>query len=408
MLHRIAGKGKSDLEHELWYQLGLVYRDRVGDRDRAVDAFKMASNARPDDLKDRHILSELYEVTERYDEAIEQQRFILERDPLKLEPYRALYRLFLYKRSYDEAWCAAAAMAFMRKADPEEQRFFDDYRPSGILQVKGRLSNDHWIRYLLHPQQNLYVSKILEGISGAALKAKIAQLGPGYKAPDKKYKEDVATSTITFARTFGWTGQVLGVPAPELYVRNEDPGGLAALPLEPRASQAGRAVLSGFQPQELAFICGKHLAGYRPELYIRNLFPAHTDLTVMLFAGVTIAAPNAPLPQEIASNVRSTAQVLNQFMDTQAREYLRTVVKRFIADGARANIKQWNKAAELTSCRAALLVSGDLEIARKIIGTEPATPELGPADKMKDLLVFMLSERYAALRLALGINIPID
>ena len=29
MLHRIAGKGNGDLEHTLWHQLGLIYRDRL-------------------------------------------------------------------------------------------------------------------------------------------------------------------------------------------------------------------------------------------------------------------------------------------------------------------------------------------------------------------------------------------
>jgi tetratricopeptide (TPR) repeat protein len=408
MLHRIAGKGKLELEHELWYQLGLVYRDRIQDRDKAIDAFKMASHTKPEELNDRRILSELYEVSEQYDEAILHQRFILESDPLKIDPYRSLYRLFLYKRSYDEAWCAAAAMAFLRKADAEEQRFYEDYRPQGILQVKGRLSNEHWAKLLLHPKLNVFIAKILEAVAPAALKAKITQLGSSYKLPDKKFKQDVATSTITFARTFGWAAQVLGIPIPELYVRSDIPDGLEVLVADPRASEAGRAVLSGFQPPELAFICGKHLAAYRPELYLRNLFPGQNDLTVMLFAGVMIGAPNTPLPQEVASNVQATAAALNQFMDAQAKEYLRTVVKRFIQEGAKANIKQWMAAAELTTCRAGLLVSGDLEIAKKILSSERATPELSAADKMKDLLIFMLSEQYATLRKALGINIPVD
>ncbi len=405
MLHRIAGKGETDLEHELWYQLGLIYRDRIQDRERAVDAFKMASRAKPDDMRDRRILSELYEVTEQFDNAIEEQQYILSQDPLKLDPHRALYRLYLHKRDYDAAWCSAAAMAFMRKAEPEEQRFYEDYRPEGILQVKGRLNDELWLKHLFHEKQNIYISKILEAVAGAALKAKIAQLGPNYRPPDKKFKQDVATSTITFARTFGWAAQVLNVPIPELYVRNDQPGAITALATEPRASEAGRTVLSGFQPPELAFICGKHLATYRPELYIRNLFPAHSDLMVMLFAGVTIAAPKTPLPQELATNVRSTAQALAQFMDAQTREYLRTVVKRFIEDGAKANIKRWNQGAELTACRAALLVCGDLEIAKKLISAERASPDLSAADKMKELLTFSVGSDYLALRKALGVNI---
>ncbi len=408
MLHRIAGKGKTDLEHSLWYQLGLVYRDRIQDRDKAIDAFKMASHTKPTDLTDRRILSELYEVSEQYDEAIEEQRYILEQDPLKIDPYRSLYRLFLYKRAYDEAWCAASVMSFLRKADEEEQRFYEDYRPQGMLPVQGRLSNDHWVKLLLHPKLNVYLSQIFVGVVKAAIQAKLAQLGPGHKPPDKKYKQDIQSSTITFVRSFGWSSQVLGVPMPELYLRNDQPGGLEALVADPAASQAGRSVLSGHQPPELAFLTGKHLATYRPELYIRNLFPGKSDLTVMLFAGVIIGAPNTPLPQEIASNVHATAKALNQHLDAQSREHLRSVVKRFVADGAKANIKRWNEAAELTACRAALLLTGDLEVAKKMLSAERGTPELTAAEKMKDLLVFMVSEQYSALRAALGVKIPVE
>ena len=100
----------------------------------------------------------------------------------------------------------------MRKAEPEEQQFYEDYRPQGILQVRGRLNDELWQKHLFHERQNYYISKILEAVSGAALKAKIAQMGANYRAPDKKFKQDCATSTITFARTFGWAAQVLNVP----------------------------------------------------------------------------------------------------------------------------------------------------------------------------------------------------
>lgn len=409
MLHRIAGKGQTDLEHELWYQLGLVYRDRIQDQSKALDAFKVASHTKPDDLRDRRILSELFEVNERYDEAIEQQLYVLNQDPLNLDPYRALYRLYLYKRSYDSAWCVAAAMAFMRKADPEEQRFYEDWKPQGLLKVQGRLNNEYWVRYLLHPDLNLYVSKIFEAISNAALKAKVAQAGSPISPSDKRIVgDDFRNSTLQFARTFGWAAQVLGLPIPELVVRNDQPISVNALASEPKASEAGRAVLSGLSAPECAFVSAKHLASYRPELYVRNLFPAQAELTVMLFAGVVIAEPGTPLPQELVSNVRATAAALTQYMDAHSREVLATFVKRFVEDGAKVNIKRWSRAAELTAGRAALLLTGDLEVAKKVVSGEKATADLSAADKMKDLLVFSVSPEYSALREALGVAIRVE
>lgn len=408
MLHRIAGKGNTDLEHTLWHQLGLIYRDRLQRSEEAIEAFKMATTIKPDDIMQHQILAELYEVNERFDEAIEEQRKILETDPLKVDPYRALYRLYLQKRSYDEAWCLAAAMAFMKKIDGEEKQFFEDYKPQGMLAVKGRLGNDHWVKFLFHADENIYISKIMEMIAPAALQAKIAQLQTQGKLPtlDKRFKQDPATSTVTFAKTFGWAAQVLGIPSPELYVRNDVPGSIVAVPAVPPASLAGQTVLTGFQPQELTFICGKHLAYYRGEHYIRTLFPTQAELTIMLFAGVMIAAPNTPMPADMQPQIRATAQELAKYMQPVQLEGLRIVVKKFIDEGAKANIKRWNQAVEQTACRAGLLVCADLEIAKKIIGAEPSLPgDLTPQEKMKDLLLFSVSESYAQLRKALGIAV---
>ena len=333
---------------------------------------------------------------------------MLESDPLRLEPYRSLYRLHLQKHAYDEAWCFAAAMAFLKKADADEQQFFEDYRAQGMLQVKGRLTNEMWLKHLFHADQNLYVSKIMEFIAPAALQAKISQLKSQNKLPvlDARFKQDPATSTVTFAKTFGWAAQVLGIPSPDLYVRNDVPGSIVPVPSMPMASVAGQTVLTGFQPQELTFICGKHLAHYRGEHYIRTLFPTQAELTIMLFAGVMLASPSTPLPADIQNQVRATAQELAKYMQPVHLEGLRQVVKRFIEEGAKANIKRWNQAVEVTACRAGLLVCGDLEIAKKVIGSEPQLPgDSSPADKMKELLVFSVSEQYSQLRKALGIAV---
>lgn len=171
---------------------------------------------------------------------------------------------------------------------------------------------------------------------------------------------------------------------------------------------AGQLVLSGFQPQELTFICGKHLTAFRPEHFIRTLFPTQAELTIMLFAGVMLAAPQQPMPADLAQSVRATAHELARFMQPVQQEGLRQVVKKWIEAGAKANIKRWNQAVELTACRAGLVLCADLEVAKKIISQEQQFPgDLPVADKLKELLLFAVSEEYSALRKALGIAVPV-
>jgi tetratricopeptide (TPR) repeat protein len=410
MLHRVAGKGNTDLEYSLWHALGLIYRDRLDDRAKSTEAFRMASRLKPDDAQEHLILAELFESGGQVQEAIDEYFSILKIDALKVDPYRKLYHLELEKKAYDEAWCLAAALAFMRKADQEETQFFEDYRPKGMPQVRGRLDNELWVRTLFHEEENVYVGKIFEMIAAAALRAKIEQLKAKKEMPvlDPRFRQDPATSTVTLARTFGWAAQVLGLPCPLLYVRSDVPGALVAVANDQPTSVAGQTVLTGFSTQDLLFIVGKHLALYRGEHYIKTLFPTVTELTLLFFSGIKLVAPDAPSPPDLDKNIVQTAQTLRQFIQPMQLEGLRMVVKKFLAEGAKANIKRWVQTVELTSTRAGLLLCGDLEIAKKIIAAEPQQPgDLTAQEKLKELLLFSVSPQYHQVRQALGLQIQV-
>jgi hypothetical protein len=61
---------------------------------------------------------------------------------------------------------------------------------------------------------------------------------------------------------------------------------------------------------------------------------------------------------------------------------------------------------ELTACRTGLIVSGDLEVAKKILSAEEQLPgDLSTADKMKELLLYFVSDEYTQVRKALGISV---
>ncbi len=409
MLRRLStsGAGNPELEFNLWHNLGLIYRDRLGEVNSAIEAFKMATRYK-DEPVERQILAELYETTDQLEAAVGEHSLVLQKDPLRVDPYRALYKLALKMHDYDRAWCMCAALAFLHKADEEEQRFFEDYRPRGMIQVKSRLDNEQWVKNLFHKDENIFIGKIFEMVTPAAIVAKTQALAKAKQLPvlDRRFKQDPATSTVTFAKTFGWAAQVLGIQLPDLYVRNDVPGSLLAVPSRPPASVAGQNVLTGFTPQELTFIVGKHLSYYRGEHYIKNLFPTQGELKVVFFSAIKIIQPDFNVPPEMAQAVNQTASEFVKYMQPVERDSLRLVVQKFIEDGAKADLKRWIQAVDVTAARAGLLLCADLEIAKKIIAGEPQLPgDLSPPDKLKELIVFSVSEQYLALRKALGIAI---
>ncbi|WP_394839314.1 hypothetical protein [Pendulispora rubella] len=412
MLRRLTKSSDMELQNNLWHSLGLIYRDRLNDVPSAIEAFKLAARAgetaHPERTMDREILAELFEATDQTDAAIAEHARILTKDPMRIEPYRAMCKLYLHRHEYDRAWCMCAALSFLHKADEGEQQFFESYRPRRMLQVRNRLGNEQWVRSLLHNEEDLYVDKIFEMLVPAAIVAKLNTLRAQGQLPvlDRRYRQDPVTSTVTLAKTFGWAAQVLGVPAPELYVRPDIQGSLLAVPYSPPASVAGQTILSGFTPQELTFIVGKHLAYYRGGHYMRNLFPSMTELKVMFFAAIKIAKADFNVPLEIAEAVKGAAQELVKYMQPIQRDSLRVVVQRFIDDGMKVDLKKWVQTVEVTAVRAGLLLCADLEIAKKVIMAEPQLPgDMAPSDKLKELVVFSVSEPYFNLRETLGIAV---
>ena len=304
MLRRMstANASNPDLEFNLWHNLGLIYRDRLKDMNSAIEAFKMATRFKPDEAVERQILAELYEATDQTRSGDRRARARPAEGPAARrpvpQPLQALPEACTSTTA--RGACARRSRSCARPTRKSSASSRTTAR-SGMIQVKSRLDNEQWVKNLFHKDENLYIGKIFEMITPAAI---VAKTQPARKAQkqlpvlDTRFKQDPATSTVTFAKTFGWAAQVLGVPLPGA-LRPQRRAGRARRRCRQRRRRrvAGQTVLTGFTPQELTFIVGKHLSVYRGEHYIKNLFPTLTELKVILFAGIKIVMPDFAGPR---------------------------------------------------------------------------------------------------------------
>jgi tetratricopeptide (TPR) repeat protein len=403
MLHRVTGRGNVDLEIHLWHNLGLIYRDRLKQLEAAAESFEIAEKLNPNDVAYHQILTEIYAMLPgRTDSAVEEHHWLLRNDPTRVESYRQLYKIYFETRAYDKAWCVAAAMVFMRQADAEQRQFYEQYLARGVIRPQSRLDHERWVKGVYHPDEDVMVGRIFELITPAVLEAK--KSSDKAFGLNKKHQVDPATSTAAFAKSFGFVAQVLNLPPPRLFLRQDLPGGLAYAIVSPPASVCGNALLMGVSPQDLSFVVAKHLSYYRPDHYVRRLLPSAAELKVVLLAAVRLAGFG---PSEPA--VDQTAASLAGYLQPADREALKSAVKRFMDAGARTDIKQWIRSVELTSCRAGLLICNDLEVATRMLKSEPPEEiaELTVEDKIRDMVLFSISENYFRLRQSLGIQIKI-
>ncbi len=403
MLHRVAGKGEKELEFNLLHNLGIIYRDRLAQPDAAIKAFVMSSERKPEDLMEHKILAELYTREGNAAEAVARWRTILEKELTNAEALNAIYDLYYKSRAYDKAWCVAATAVFLLRegANEEARAFYEQYKPRRPLAPTGRLTEEHWIKLLFHPDEDPVTGKIFASILGPLRKAKTRPVNQfGFT---QKEQQDPATSSVALVKALAGAATALSLPVPWIFIRTNQPGGLGYVPSEPIASFAGTGLLSGLTPQELAFVAAKHMAYYRNEHYARVLFPTTQELTSIMLAAIKLVKPDQGVPPEAEATVQQLAPLVQQ--DPLASEGLRKVVKFFLEQGGSSNIKRWYQSVELTAARAGFLLSGDLEVCKKMLAMEPGLPgDVSPGEKLKDVVLFSISENYFALREALGIN----
>lgn len=407
MLGRVAGAGKTDLEYELQHELGVLYRDRLQQLDKADEAFRAAVAVKPDSVEERVLLAELAVHTGDAKVALDEYRSVLAKDPLNADAYRSMYTLHVQSEAYDEAWCVAGVMQYLGIANEDEGQFFTSWSPEGLVPTSGQLDAALWENHLVHPDADPHIGKIFAAIAPVALRAKVAELTAKKRLPTlpENLRQDPATSAGAAPKTFWWAANALGLQSPQLYVAGGQPGLLTAVPIIPLATVAGQNLVQGITPFERAFVCGRHLAMFRVEHLVKLFFPTVTELTVMLFGAIRLVS-QSPAPPEVAAQVQSTATVLGQFIEPIEREALKIAVGEFVDAGGRANIKRWAHAVETTAFRAALLLCGDLGVAQKVIVSEPQLPgDLTPPERMADLMRYTVSDDYALLRKRLGFAI---
>ena len=405
MLHRTVKSTDENLKFTLWQQLGLIYRDRLKDQDAAAAAFEEASKLRPHDTTIHQMRAEIYATSpERIDDAIKEHQWMLQNNPMDAGAYRTLYKLYFDARQYDKAWCLASTLAYLQKADPEQQQFYQQYKQPGMIRPRNRIDPTMWFNDMFHSEQDKHVSKILElaveGVYGAK------------RASDKalnisKLKPvDLETSKVVFAQTYKFVAQVFDLPhIPRLYLQQQTPGGLMHLAgSAPPAVIAGATLLSGYQPQDLAFATGRFLTYYKPWHFIRTLMSTHGEIGHILLAALRIGGQGAPNPQ-----VDQTAATMSASMQPNTVAGLRKAARLFVDAGGNANIKRWMQAVELTAIRAGFLMCGDLDISSRIVRALPPefAADLPLDEKLKALVIFSVSEEYFRLREALGVQIQV-
>ncbi|HVR64525.1 MAG TPA: tetratricopeptide repeat protein, partial [Polyangia bacterium] len=400
----------------LWHALGEIYRSRQKNYKSAVAAFEVCVQLDPTATARHQILAELYQLSgpETYDKAVQEYRHLVKStdDFGQMAVHmKTLRRLFIEMRQYDRAWCVAAALVFLRKADAEEQQFFDQYKAKGFVRARARMTEELWAKNVYHPNEDRYISLVFATVSQGVAAAHAKEHKEwGLKRKDRR---DVTTDQLLFSKVFNYITQVLGVPQPELYLLPEAPGELEMANAREKAHLlpsfvVGAALLQGRPEKELAYVIGKKLTMMRPDHFVRwpRVVPTIAELKIVFLAALRLVQPKFDIRPDLQQPVNQYVDHLRKVIPPQNLEQLGVVVQRFVANKGEADLNKWSSAVDMTATRAGFLMCGDLDVAVRLVQAEPVIVGVAePKEKVKDLIHWSISDEYFTLREHLGLVI---
>ncbi|HEY2747043.1 MAG TPA: hypothetical protein VGL86_20615 [Polyangia bacterium] len=411
MLKRMPPTGHDTIKVALWHALGEIYRTRLKEFNAAIQAFEVAASLDPNNAARHEILAELYVMAgpDFSQKAVQEHMVLIKRDPFRVDSYKALRKIYMDTRQYDKAWCMCSALAFLQRADGDEMAFYEQYKQKGFVRAKARLTDEMWAKNLFHPEEDRFIGAIFAAVWQAVALLKSGEHKQfGLKRKDKR---DLSTDQAVFSKVFNYVTQVLNISPPEVYFRPEQQGGMQLANTREKAVLipslvVGAELLQGRGDKELAFPLAAYLTKLRPEHYLRLTIQTNTELGIGFLAAIKLVQPNFPVPPNQAPTVEQYVQAMRSYVRPEWHEQLALVVQRFIQTKGQIDLARWSQAVDLTAHRAGFLISNDLALAARFIQMEPATVGgMSAKDKIKELVVYAISEEYFDLRQHLGITI---
>lgn len=405
MLKRALERGlDSRLVVKLADGLGEINRTRLKRYGEAVKAYKISLGKDPSNERTHSILAELYELEDRKDKAIAQHYRMITLNPRNVESYRQLYRLYMDMSKYDEAWCVSQVLAYMGQASAEQQEWFNRYRTRSFKNARKPLDKSHWA-LLNHPEKSPLLDQLFRQLYVPTVPV-MAVTHRDLRLNKRRHLIDPAAKT-PFNNMMNYAAQITRLQRLECYQSPTGQAGLQSVNLNPPAILVGPDVTSGPGLQALAFMSAKQLFLMSQSHFLASIDSQYAQrknrLLTIIYTLTQLVNPHAEQrnydPNLLAHFNVSIPQV--------ERAQLAKLFKKMSDNSAQhLNLSKWLEMLEHTANRLGFLLANDLFAVGQVIKNEPGQFSKAPTqDRMRELILFALSNEYFQLRQSLGLAI---
>jgi tetratricopeptide (TPR) repeat protein len=387
-------------------RLAVAQRDKLGDARSAVRALERALTLRPGDVESLVMLADLHDALGETTLALRSLEAAARHAPAQPEIYRKLAAFHAKSGEEDRLYAACTVLVALGEAHESEQHVYARGAPQAVLTPKQPLDDALW-EELLPEGHDVQIDAILSTIEAAAIdgwmEQRETQMPP---LPDARQRQDPRTTTVMAVRCFAWAGDLLGVPPPAVYADPQNARvAVVTLTARERAVLIGRALLTERSVAELAFVAALQVARLRSGWRLVTYYPEARDLNALLVGAMAAVRPDLGARAQ-AGPATTARKLIEKRLDPAAAAALGRAVGELIAAGAQLDLTSWRRSMETACCRAALLASGDVTVAGRMLSLAGGrVAGVSAADKARELYAFSVSQRYAALRVLLGLEL---
>ncbi len=404
LIDRAAEARQAKRAADLCKRLARLRRDQLNDLEGTIEALSGAVRCDGVDVDARAELAEAFLQEGDGLAAVFELEGAAAIAPRRVETFARLFDIHKREGRTDRAYLAAMALEELGAAEVDHEMVAAQYRPEGLLSPASALDDAAWDQLLRAPGWDPIPGAILRAVREAAIAARMAELGEKrMRLPGGSRRIDPG-STVSIARASQWAASLLGVASPDLYVVEDEPGGLAAVALAQPTTLVAPSVAGGRTMQEVVFIAARHLTYYRPEHELLLFFPTLPALSQLFIASLRIVLPKIHVSSSLDERVRAQSKAIEARLTPEAKADLEDAALRFEAAGGKADLGTLLKAVERSACRAGFVLAGDLAVASRVMRAEQRhIAELHADARMDDLLAFCASQELAVLREWLGV-----
>ncbi len=402
----------SALKVLLFLDMAVIQTEELNDD---ASALALLEKARALDPKNQTVLRRQADLLSRdpmhYLDAIDTIRILLERSPFDPVLLQTLFTLFHERSELDKAYCTSMVLEFLNAGTDPSKDLFRQFRERASGGIPVVLPDEARRIHLLHPNERGILSELLRDLAPALHTLTNPKVTP-YDLSSCKAAEG-SSSLIHVLEAAGYQ---MGVETFQLYLSAQTPDELQVLPGSP-----AKVVLGG----SLAFAqegVRRFLAGN-----VMSAIHFHHNQWRYLGADLMQQFLDAICQQVIPDftvdgldplTAKSYAEAVRDNLDTETQKAVVELLKGYARRKEHLDFPSFLAASTLTDHRLGLLLSGNLEASLESVlflheklsykpprNAEDAEKQYGGIRYLRELLHFVISDDYFALRKLLRLNV---